>query len=212
MQRRRFIKGLALGTSVSLLATKSYAKGVTPNEIEGPFYPITPQQDKDADLTKVAGKSGIAKGEIIEVFGQIFDQNNQPVEGVTLDLWQANSFGKYHHPHDNSDNPVDEHFQSWAILQSGREGRYRFKTVMPGAYPLPGGKVQRTPHIHFKIAKNGYESLLTQMYFPGQSLNDTDPLIARKSAEETALMTAKIVEGKNSNHPEYQWDVIIAKL
>ena len=208
IKRRNFIKNAALGTVASVIATSTQAKMITPREVEGPFYPITPQKDKDADLTKVEGRNGIAKGEIIEVSGQVFDQHGNPIEDVTIDLWQANSFGKYHHPHDNSEAPIDENFQSWAILQSGTQGKFKFKTVIPGAYPV-GANSQRTPHIHFKIGKNGYVSLLTQMYFPNHPLNQKDGLFRRKSAQEQKMMTAKKLAA-NSNL--YQFDFIIEKV
>lgn len=208
IKRRNFIKNATLGTLAGVIATQTSAKSLTPTEVEGPFYPITPQKDKDADLTQVEGKAGIAKGEIIEVSGQVFDQDGNPVEDVTIDLWQANSFGKYHHPHDNSEAPIDENFQAWAILQSGKQGKFKFKTIIPGAYPL-GASQQRTPHIHFKIGKHGFLPLLTQMYFPDHPLNHQDGLFKRKSAKEQALMTAKKLS-KTGNH--YRFDFVIEQL
>ncbi|QBG36107.1 protocatechuate 3,4-dioxygenase [Litorilituus sediminis] len=196
--RRAFLKKSLLGTLGAVVAGSVNAQTSTPRDAEGPFYPITPQKDKDADLTKVAGKSGTAKGTIIEIYGQVLDTNLQPIEGATIDLWQANSFGKYHHPHDNSDAPIDEHFQSWAIIQSGKEGKFRFKTVMPGAYPYQAEpEDQRTPHIHMKIGKHGYEPVLTQMYFPDQEQNKTDGLYQRKTAEQQAMMTAQYTDKAN---------------
>lgn len=196
--RRAFLKKSLLGALGAVVAGSVNAQTSTPRDAEGPFYPITPQKDKDADLTKVAGKLGTAKGTIIEIHGQVLDTNLQPIEGATIDLWQANSFGKYHHPHDNSDAPIDEHFQSWAIIQSGKEGKFRFKTVMPGAYPYQAKpEDQRTPHIHMKIGKHGYEPVLTQMYFPDQEQNKTDGLYQRKTAEQQAMMTAQYTEKAN---------------
>ncbi|MCW8876782.1 MAG: protocatechuate 3,4-dioxygenase [Kangiellaceae bacterium] len=208
IKRRNFLKNAALGSVATVIATSTQAKMVTPSEVEGPFYPITPQKDKDADLTKVDGKDGVAKGEIIVISGQVFDQHGNVVEDVTIDLWQANSFGRYHHPHDNSDAPIDENFQSWAILQSGKQGRFKFKTVMPGAYPL-GASQQRTPHIHVKVGKLGYESLLTQMYFPNHPLNEKDGLFKRKSKEEQKMMTAKKLS-KDGN--QYRFNFVIERV
>lgn len=207
IKRRNFIKSSLLTTAGTLLATSTYAKVRTPSEVEGPFYPITPQNDKDADLTKVEGKSGSAKGEIIEVFGQVFDTENNPIEGVTIDLWQANHYGKYHHPHDSSEAPIDENFQAWAIIQSRAGGEFRFKTIIPGAYPL-GASSQRAPHIHLKIGKNGFMPLLTQMYFPNNPLNESDGLYRRKSKSEQKLMTA--VQQDNSN--QYRYDIFLERL
>ncbi len=207
--RRSFLKNSLLATLGTVVASTVNAQTSTPRDAEGPFYPITPQKDKDADLTRVAGKTGTAKGTIIEIYGQVLDTNLEPVEDATIDLWQANSFGKYHHPHDNSEAPVDEHFQSWAIIQSGKEGRFRFKTVMPGAYPFRAKpEDQRTPHIHMKIGKHGYEPVLTQMYFPDQAQNKTDGLYQRKTQEQQAMMTAKRTDKPN----EFIYNIFLEKV
>ena len=207
--RRAFIKKSLLGTVATVVATGAGAQTSTPRDAEGPFYPITPQKDKDADLTKVSGKSGMAKGKIIEIFGKVFDTNMNPIEDATIDLWQANSFGKYHHPHDDSDAPIDEHFQSWAIIQSGKGGRFRIKTIMPGAYPYQAKpEDQRTPHIHLKIGKHGYEPVLTQMYFPDQKQNATDGLYQRKTQAQQAMMTAQ----KTQNANEFLYNIYLEKL
>lgn len=207
--RRSFLKNSLLGTVAAFVAGDLKAQISTPRDAEGPFYPITPQKDKDADLTQVAGKVGIAKGTIIEIYGQVLDTDSNPVEDATIDLWQANSFGKYHHPHDTSEAPIDEHFQSWAIIQSGTAGKFRFKTVMPGAYPYDAKpEDQRTPHIHLKVGKHGYEPVLTQMYFPEQKQNKTDGLYRRKTAEEQAMMTAKFTKNKN----QFLYNIFLQKL
>ena len=208
-KRRAFITNTILGTAAAVVASKAQAQMSTPRDAEGPFYPITPQKDKDADLTRIVGKSGIAEGEIIEISGQVLDTDLKPIEDATIDLWQANSFGKYHHPHDNSNAPVDENFQSWAIIQSGTNGKYKIKTIKPGAYPLDAKpEDQRTPHIHLKVGKHGYEGLLTQMYFPNHPLNKTDGLYQRKSPEQQQMMTAKLVSGSN----QYQYNIILEKI
>ena len=208
-KRRSFIKKSIVGSLATVIAAKSQAQMSTPRDAEGPFYPITPQKDKDADLTQIEGKQGTAKGTIIEVFGQVLDTDMNAIEDVTIDLWQANSFGKYHHPHDNSEAPIDENFQSWAIIQSGVDGKFKFRTVMPGAYPLGvAPENQRTPHIHFKVGKLGYESLLTQMYFPDQPLNKTDGLYQRKTKAQQKMMTAQREKGSN----RFLYNIILEKV
>ena len=117
------------------------------------------------------------------------DTRGEPVEDATIDLWQANAAGRYRHPHDTNTAPLDPNFQGWAIVPSGKQGRFTFTTVLPGTYPAaPDWK--RPPHIHFKASKLGYVELTTQMYFPGHPLNDTDLLLRRKSGEERAQMIA----------------------
>ena len=206
--RRTFIKKSFIGGALGLFVKDLHAKEVTPAEIEGPFYPITPQKDTDFDLTRINGQPGVAKGKVIYIQGKIINRDAQPIEDATVDIWQANAAGKYRHVHDANPAPVDENFQGWAIVQSGREGGFNFKTIIPGAYPVNASWL-RPPHIHFKVSKKGYLELLTQMYFPGQKLNETDLLLQRKNTRERALMVAK----KIKDDPEtYEYDIVLAKV
>ena len=210
--RRTFIKagmvgGLAAALSKLTRAADSTVHLPTPTEIEGPFYPITPQKDKDFDLTRIEGRSGIAQGRKIFIEGQVLDTDGQPVENATVDLWQANAAGRYRHPYDSNPAPVDPNFQGWAIVQSGRQGRFHFKTVLPGAYPASGNWM-RPPHIHFRVSKRGYLELVTQMYFEGQELNRSDLLLMRKSEMERQSMVARRIK----DEPEtYRYTIVLQK-
>jgi protocatechuate 3,4-dioxygenase beta subunit len=177
----------------------------TPHEIEGPFYPVTPQKDKDFDLTRVDGRDGVAKGRVIWIEGQVVDTAGKPVEDATVDLWQANAAGRYRHPHDPNDAPLDANFQGWAVVPSGVKGQFRFKTVMPGAYPA-ARTWMRPPHIHFKVSKRGFVELVTQMYFPGHKLNDSDRLLKRKTAEQQKLMIASRM---NADPETYRYTIVL---
>lgn len=208
MKRRSF---LAYGATGGIVATgKALGKNPlepTPKEIEGPFYPVVARKDKDFDLTKVEGREGTAKGRPVIIAGQVFDTEGKPVEDATVDLWQANAAGRYRHPHDPNEAPLDENFQGWAIVPSGKDGGFRFKTVYPGTYPAAEGWM-RPPHIHFKVTKKGFVELITQMYFPDSDLNEADLLLKRKSEEEQKLMIA----GKTSDDPEtYTYRIVIEK-
>ncbi len=207
IKRRKFLANLAAVSASTLVATSVHGQMATPTDAKGPFYPITPQKDKDIDLTRVAGKDGVAQGDIIQISGRVLDTDSNPIEDATIDLWQANAFGKYHHPHDSSEAPVDEFFQGWAIFQSGKEGKFSLTTVIPGAYPL-GSPNQRTPHIHLMVSKLGYEELVTQMYFPDQPLNDKDGLLQRKPKAQQQMMIAK--RKGESNH--YQYNIVLQKV
>ena len=207
-QRRNFMKQMAIGASASLIAGNAIAARVTPREIEGPFYPITPQDDKDMDLTQVQGKSGIAKGQIIEVFGRVVDQEMNPIKGATLDLWQANTYGKYTHPKDTSEQPLDENFQGWAVIQSGDDGRFKIKTIMPGVYAIAPKRL-RTPHIHFKVNKEGFKPLTTQMYFENHPVNEIDEIIARRDPKNTELLLAKRMSKSNDAIDRYQFNIVL---
>jgi protocatechuate 3,4-dioxygenase beta subunit len=212
MNRRSFLKTGALGSLAvagqAIGSNGNLTSGLqTPKEIEGPFYPVIAQQDKDFDLTKVKGRKAKALGQHIVIHGVVIDTEGNPVEGATVDLWQANAAGRYLHPHDSNSAPVDDNFQGWAIVPSGRGGGFRFRTVFPGIYPVGGGW-SRPPHIHFKVTKKGYIELTTQMYFPGHPLNQVDRLLQRKSKQEQKLMIAE----KSSDKPDtFYYQIIVEK-
>lgn len=195
--RRRFLSLSLAGITTGAITSHALADGTdnkkqapTPGEIEGPFYPKYMQKDKDFDLTQIEGHDVSAKGEVIFIEGQVVDTKGQAVEDAIVDLWQANAAGRYRHPHDPNTAPLDPNFQGWAIVPSGKEGAFRFKTIFPGSYPAAKNWM-RPPHIHFKISKRGYVELTTQMYFEGDPLNEKDFLIQRKSQAEQKRMIAK---------------------
>jgi protocatechuate 3,4-dioxygenase beta subunit len=209
MKRRIFVKAGALGT-VGVISHSAIADSnqPTPAEIKGPFYSVIAQKDKDFDLTKVDNSKMEALGEHIFVYGSIIDTAGLPVENATVDVWQANAAGKYRHPHDSSLAPADENFQGWAIVQTGKDGKFKFKTVLPGSYPVAPGWV-RPPHIHFKVTKREYVELITQMYFPEQPLNKIDKLLLKKNKDQQKLMIAQ----KSSDQPNtFYYRVVIEKV
>ncbi len=183
---------------------------LTPSEIEGPFYPVVDQQDKDSDLTKIDGYNGVAEGRHIIIRGQITDIAGHPVKNTTIDIWQANTHGRYRHPNDPNPAPLDPNFQGWAIIASKKDGIFRFKTIMPGSYPA-SETWTRPPHIHFKVSRQGYSSLTTQMYFPEERLNETDLLMRNKRALEQSLMIAKAI-GKEENLEVYEYNIVLEEI
>jgi len=175
MKRRKFLITGASGTLAAASSTfgasgEAAPVHPTPAEIEGPFYPRIARKDKDFDLTQIEGKKGSAKGRHIFISGQVLDTDGEPVEDASVDLWQANAAGRYRHPHDPNTAPLDENFQGWAIVPSGKDGGFRFKTVFPGTYPASRDWT-RPPHIHFKVSNRGFVELITQMYFPGEAFD-----------------------------------------
>ncbi len=131
--------------------------------------------DKDADLTHIRGRSQKAQGEVVFVSGRILDVYGNPIEGAFINVWQANTWGKYWHEDDMTPNPIDPNFQGWAQLGTRADGKYSLMTIKPGPYPL-GGNL-RTPHIHFMVERRGYRTIPTQMYFKDHPLNDEDEIL-----------------------------------
>ena len=213
MDRRKFLEasafiGLAGSAAGQVVAAELPA---TPTEAKGPFYPVVAQKDRDFDLTIVEGKTGAASGKHIYIDGRVVDTAGNPVEDATVDLWQANSAGRYRHPYDPNTAPLDENFQGWAIVASGKNGNFRFKTVMPGAYPASRSWV-RPPHIHYKISKRGYVELVTQMYFPDKELNLQDRLLQAKRPEERALMIAKKQQDQIDGLDVFQYQIVLQQV
>jgi protocatechuate 3,4-dioxygenase beta subunit len=209
MKRRQFFKsGIAGGAMVGASAASAGELAKTPRQTEGPFYPTVAQKDKDFDLTQVEGNEDSAKGEVIEIKGSVYDTDGNPVEDASVDIWQANAAGRYSHPHDNNPASLDPNFQGWAIVPSGKAGEFRFKTIKPGAYPISKSS-SRPPHIHLKVTKKGYHELTTQMYFPGEPLNETDGILQKQKSEERELLIAKLL---SEAPPIYDFRLVLEKV
>jgi len=141
------------------------------------------QVDKDNDLTRLAGRAAHAKGQVIYIVGQVRDEACRPIEGAVVEIWQAGASGRYSHPRDRNPAPLDPDFQFWGKTATDSNGRYQFKTVIPGQYPA-GPRWTRPSHIHFKVQRSGFRELTTQMYFEGDPYQDQDPIFLRVPAAE----------------------------
>jgi protocatechuate 3,4-dioxygenase beta subunit len=80
--------------------------------------------------------------------GGVLNLAGEPVSGVAITIWQANTFGRCDHANDPNPAPLDPNFVGCIGIRSGNDGAYRIKTVRPGAYPA-GPDWMRPPHIHF---------------------------------------------------------------
>ncbi len=120
--------------------------------------------------------------------GRVLNLSGEPVRTAKVEVWQANTYGRYMHPSDPNPAPLDPNFEGAAILTTDSEGRYRFKTIKPAAYPA-GPNMMRPAHIHFQ-ATGRQDRLVTQMYFEGDPYNETDPFL--KSAGRKELLVTKL--------------------
>jgi protocatechuate 3,4-dioxygenase beta subunit len=136
--------------SSPLTAATTYPR--TPRQSTGPFYPATFPSDIDNDLVRVKGREGIANGVITHITGRVGDDRGRVISAARVEIWQCNAFGRYHHPRDRRDAPIDENFQGYGRTTTGDDGLYRFRTIRPVHYP------GRTPHIHFAISGPGIDS------------------------------------------------------
>ena len=142
----------------------------------GPVYRESPLAETDSDLTRQ--HDGEPIGERIVVTGTVRDGGGRPVPGSLIEIWQANAAGRYVHQRDQHPAPLDPNFTGAGRVLTDSEGRYRFTTVKPGAYPWRNHEnAWRPAHIHLSIFGRAFtERLVTQMYFPGDPLFASDPI------------------------------------
>ena len=198
-----------LGLSSSLVLVASGARAQrrpTPSGDIGPFYPVVRGPDEDSDLTLVRGARGRASGQVIEVSGRVLDISGNPVRGARIELWQANAAGRYAHPADTNQTPLDPNFQGFGKLVSGRDGSYRYTTIKPGAYN-DGDDSPRPPHIHLDIFGRT-DRIVTQMIFEGEPLNSTDDVIPQWARDR---LTATALGPSTNGALRYRWDIILPK-
>ena len=200
--------------STRLRAPASPLVRVAPSPLEaaGPSFPMHFVKDSEADLT-TWGKSA-PLGEKMVLVGRVLDDGGRPVRRSLVEVWQANASGKYPHPVDDHDAPLDPNFLGKGQVLTDDEGRYRIVTVKPGAYPWQNHSFAWRPaHIHLSLFGPSFLTrLVTQMYFPGDPLLALDPIYnsvpdeaARRrlvSAYDPALSQAEYALG-------YRFDVVL---
>ncbi|HJQ76749.1 MAG TPA: protocatechuate 3,4-dioxygenase subunit beta [Acidimicrobiia bacterium] len=150
----------------------------TLSETTGPGPAWSEVTEEDADLTTNAtGEAAI--GERIIVTGHVLDENGKGVPGTVLEIWQANSAGRYAHWRETSfPAPMDPNFIGVGQCMTDDEGEYRFVTIRPGAYPWGNHpNAWRPAHIHLSVLGTALgQRLVTQMYFEGDPLLRLDPI------------------------------------
>ena len=158
----------------------------TLSELTGPVYGHESVLADDADLTKQSAAAPL--GERIIVSGRVMDEDGRPIPDTLIEIWQANAAGRYIHVVDQHPAPLDPNFTGAGRCVTDADGRYRFTTIKPGAYPWKNHhNAWRPNHIHFSLFGPSFLTrLVTQMYFPGDPLIPLDP-IAQSIADKKAL-------------------------
>ncbi len=184
----------------------------TLSDTTGPAYGRDSIGELDNDLTRQ--HQGEPLGERIIVTGRVLDGDGRPVRNSLIEIWQANAGGRYIHQGDQHPAPLDPNFSGAGRCLTDDEGRYRFVTVKPGAYPWKNHyNAWRPAHIHFSLFGPVFRSrLITQMYFPGDPLFGQDPIfqaVRDPKAQQRLISTFDL----ETTEPEwalgYKFDIVL---
>jgi protocatechuate 3,4-dioxygenase, beta subunit len=185
----------------------------TLSEVTGPIFEASAADVKSCDLTHQGSAEPL--GERIVVSGRVLDEDGRPVPHTLMELWQANAAGRYLHKIDQHDAPLDPNFIGTGHAMTDTNGRYRFVTIRPGAYPWKNHhNAWRPAHIHFSLFGPAFATrLVTQMYFPGDPLLAFDPIF-NCTADESARNRLISLFDWDSTLPEqalgYKFDIILS--
>ena len=180
-------------------------------EVTGPLLGEGRVGAADHDLTGQLG--GARGGEGIGVGGRGLDGEGRPVGGTLVEVWQANAAGRYRHAADRHPAPLDPNFSGAGRCVTDDQGRFRFVTIRPGAYPWNNHEnAWRPAHIHFSVLGRAFvQRLVTQMYFPGDPLLALDPILGSVPVSARGRLVARL--DLDVTVPEwalgYRWDIVL---
>jgi protocatechuate 3,4-dioxygenase beta subunit len=178
-----------------------------------PVYGASNIGELDHDLTKNGCVNGEPIGERIVVYGRVMDEFGTPIPNTLVEVWQANSAGRYIHKMDKHDAPLDPNFSGAGRTLTDENGYYKFYTMKPGAYPWGNHhNAWRPNHIHFSLFGTQFEQrLVTQMYFPGDPLFEFDPIFngVPKDARQLLVSTFKLEITEPSFALGYEFNIVL---
>ncbi len=158
----------------------------TTSQTVGPFFKIGLQW---LNRDNLAGEG--VSGERIKIQGRVLDGDGAPVPDAVVEVWQANAHGKYAHPEDTQDKPLEKGFQGYGRIPTNQQGAFRFTTIKPGPVPGPDGKEQ-APHLLISVFMRGLlKRLVTRMYFPDEGRNASDPILNLVDPARRSTLIAK---------------------
>lgn len=179
--------------------------GQTPSQTVGPYFTMRLSGEGENVLT-----TPDTLGERIRIEGRVLDGDRTHIEDALIELWQADSAGRYHHPGDDrNDVPLDPAFNGFGRCASDfQTGAYSFSTVMPGPVPHPDGGMQ-APHVSLTIQARGMlNPTFTRVYFADQAdANVQDPVLQCVPEARRSTLIATLVEGGESSVPTYLFDI-----
>lgn len=173
----------------------------TTSQTVGPFFSIGLDRLRTGNIAD----SGVS-GERLMIEGRVLDGDSQPVPDAMIEIWQANTHGKYAHPEDAQEKPLEPGFSGFGRVPTDNHGQFRFTTIKPGPVPGPGGKLQ-APHLVLSLFMRGLlKRLVTRIYFPGEAANDSDFVLGLVEPALRPTLIAKKVQGQDA---VLHWDIVL---
>jgi protocatechuate 3,4-dioxygenase alpha subunit len=148
----------------------------SPSQTVGPYFAQGLLREGDQVFTNLLVSEN-TEGERIRVAGCVRDAEGRPIEDAMIEIWQANSHGRYNHPLDEQDKPLDPEFMGHGRASTDIKGNYWFETIKPGSVPGPDNTAQ-APHINVIVFARGMLShAFTRIYFEDEAANQKDPVL-----------------------------------
>ena len=163
----------------------------TTSQTVGPFFTIGLTRMNRSEMAE----PGVS-GERVTIEGRVLDGDGAPVPDALIEIWQANAYGKYAHPEDRQDKPIEAGFLGYGRVATDDSGRFSFTTIKPGAVPGPDGKMQ-APHLAVSVFMRGLlKRLVTRIYFPDEAGNEGDFVLSLVEAARRGTLIARAVPGR----------------
>ena len=179
---------------------------LTASQTVGPFFHDCFMRE-DAGFDELAGEA--ADGVRIRVEGRVVDGDGAVVPDVVLEIWQANHHGRYDHPLDRRDLPLDAAFTGYGRIATDADGRFRFTTIKPGIVPFDDQRAQ-APHIAVAVLGRGLlNHLYTRIYFDDEPATADDPVLQRVPAERRSTLVARRVPAPEGREASYRFDLVL---
>lgn len=191
---------------------------ITPSQTVGPYfaYGLAPHSRcqwspdrKVYDWKETVGANLVtpdASGERIRIEGAVLDGDGQPINDAMIEIWQADSQGRYASPYDSRALPNTQ-FKGFGRSATDKEGVYVFDTIKPGAVPGPEGKAQ-APHIVVAVYSRGMlRQVYTRIYFEGEEANVNDPILALVPEDRRGTLIAH--KESKGGQTVYRFDIRI---
>ena len=158
----------------------------TASQTVGPFFRIELTSDEHC-VTSIAGRK--TKGERAWITFRVLDGDGTPVNDAMLEIWQADSTGKYNHPDDPRPGIPDEGWIGFGRLPTGEDGSCVLETIKPGCVQYD---TVQAPHLTVAVFARGMlKQLYTRVYFAGDPANGADPILSLVPAERRDTLMAE---------------------